>query len=240
MRWLGSKLKPNSSRRSSASRARSRRINVEGDFRRVDFEAEVDAAFLEDVQDGVPKFGQKLVALVDHFAGSGRKIVDQVPDARAGEAIDHPDAELLGGPGGVLHFLDGPAADAVGFAVTPDVGGNNSLVAGVDIVEDALADEVVGDGKQFEIVFFEQVAFAAAIRVVGDCFVDFKMVAPAGQFEAVVSEISGLFAQRFQREIGPLTGKKCDGASHVESFPDCQFGRVVSKKKLCTKKGTDP
>ena len=61
--------------------------------------------------------------------------------------------------------------------------------------------------KSLQVVLFEQVAFAAAVRVVGDGLVDLEMVAPAGQLEPVVPEVAGLFAQRFQREIGPLTGE---------------------------------
>ena len=94
----------------------------------------------------------------------------------------------------------------------------DALVAGVDVVEHALADQVVRDGEQLQVVLFEQVAFAAAVGVVGDGLVDLEMVAPAGQFESVVAEVAGLFAQRFQRQIGPLTGKERDGASHCDSF----------------------
>ena len=141
-----------------------------------------------------------------------------MPDARAGEAVDHADAQLLGGPGGVLHFLGGAAADAVRLAVAPDVRRQDRLVPGVDVVQHALADQVIRDGKHLQVVLFEQVAFAAAVRVVGEGLVDLEVVAPAGQLEPVVAELAGFFAQRFEGQIGPLTGEQRDGASHCDSF----------------------
>lgn len=71
-------------------------------------------------------------------------------------------------------------------------------MAGVDVIEDALAHEVIRDGKQLQVVLFEQVAFAGAVRVVGDGFLHLEVVAPARQLEPVVPEVAGFFAQRFE------------------------------------------
>ena len=113
-------------------------VDVEGDFRGMDFEGELDAAFLEDVENRIPAVREELVAGVDHFPWCGREVVEQMPDAGSGEAVDHADAELLSGAGGVLHFLDGAFVDAGGIAVTPDVLGENGLVPLIDVIEDGL------------------------------------------------------------------------------------------------------
>ena len=79
------------------------RVDVEGDLGRVDFQAELDAALLEDVEDRVPALGQELEAVVDHRVGDRRERVEQVPDRRAGEAVDD------------LHARASAAARAVSF-----------------------------------------------------------------------------------------------------------------------------
>ncbi len=56
-------------------------------------------------------------------------------------------AELAWRPrAGVHHLLGGPLAHPFGVAVTPDVGGQDGLVALVDQVADGLPDQVVADG----------------------------------------------------------------------------------------------
>ena len=57
-RWLGSKLKPNSGRWSTAFKRPLGRVNIEGDLGRMDLQRELDAAFLEDVEDRVPAVGE--------------------------------------------------------------------------------------------------------------------------------------------------------------------------------------
>ena len=128
------------------------RVDVEGDLGRVDLQAELDAALLEDVEDRVPALGQELEAGVDHRVGDRRERVEQVPDRRAGEAVDDLDAQLLRGAGRVLHLLGGPLADLLGLAVAPDVVGQDQLVPLVDQVADRLADQVVRDRPDFQLV----------------------------------------------------------------------------------------
>ena len=141
-----------------------------------------------------------------------------MPDARSGEAVDDADAQLLGRPGGVLHLFDGAATDAVRLTVPPDMIRHDPFVPRVDIVEDALSDEVIGDRKQLQVVLLQEVAFTAAVGIVGDRLVDLEMVAPASQLEPVVTKLTGLLAQRLEGEIGPLAGKQRNGASHGDSF----------------------
>jgi len=84
----------------------------------------------------------------------------------------------------------------------------------VDRVADGLADEVVADGKAIQIERCEQIPLGFAVAVVGEGFVDFEVVAPAGEFEAVVAPVRCHLAERFEREVGPLSGEKCDGSWH--------------------------
>ena len=59
--------------------------------------------------------------------------------------------------------------------------------------------------------FFLEIA-SAGLAVEG--FGDFKMIAPAGEFEAVVTEGGGFLGENVEREIGPLAGEQGDGAGH--------------------------
>ena len=64
------------------------------------------------------------------------------PLLRAGLGIE----KLPRGAGGGLHFFGGALADAFGFAVAPDIGGQNRLVPFVNQIAHGLADEVRGNG----------------------------------------------------------------------------------------------
>ena len=92
------------------------------------FEREPHAALAEHVEDRVPALGELLEAVVDHRLGHRRERIEQVPDARAGEAVDDADAELLGGAGRVLHVLGRAAIDAGRIAVAPHVRRQDRLV----------------------------------------------------------------------------------------------------------------
>ena len=139
-----------------------------------------------------------------------------MPDARAGEAVDDFDAQLLRRPGGVFHFFDCPRVDALRLAVAPDVRRQNRLVPAVDPVEHGLADRMGADGVHLQLVALQQIAAAGAIAVFGQRPVDVEMIAPAGQFQAVVAKVGRLAGQVFQRQIGPLAGKQRDRASHAK------------------------
>ncbi len=43
------------------------RIEIEGDFRGMDLQRELDSAFAKDIEDRVPAFRQQLEAVGDHF-----------------------------------------------------------------------------------------------------------------------------------------------------------------------------
>src|SRR6476661_7307264 len=187
---------------------------VVGDFGGVDVVGEPDAVFVEGVQDGVPAVGEVLVAAVDDLFGDGREHGDVLPDGGAGEADDGVHAEGFGEPGGVLHFLGGPLADAFGVAVAPDFGADDGLVAEVDgVIADGLAFEVVGDGPDLEVVLVKD--FQLGVHVAG--FIPapgVQVVSGDGDFQAVVAPAGSQFRDFFEGQVGPLAGKQGERAGH--------------------------
>jgi hypothetical protein len=70
-------------------------------------------------------------------------------------------------------------------------------VPSVDVVQNTLADQVVGNREALQVMFFQKFAFALAVAVFRDCFADFEVVAPTRQFQAVVAEVTSFLAQVF-------------------------------------------
>ena len=128
------------------------------------------------------------------------------------------DPELRRRPGGVLHLLGGALAYALRLAVAPDPGGQDVLVPLVDrVVADRLADQVVGDREDLEVVLGEGGPLAVDVRLVGERLVDLEVVAPAGDLQAVVAPLGGEPADLVERKVGPLAGEERDGSRHCPS-----------------------
>lgn len=106
-------------------------------------------------------------------------------------------------------------------------------MAGVNGVEDRLADKVVRDGVDLQVVLLEQLPLAGAVGVVRESLVDFEVVAPASQFEPVVTKVAGLLAEIFQLEIGPLAGEQRNRTSHRENPFTRQKQRHGRKTERC-------
>src|SRR5436190_14577284 len=149
--------------------------NVESDFGRVNFQREADAALLEDIEDRSEAFGKILVAGVNLSGQHRRKAVAKVPDAAAGKAVHHFDAETLRGLRGLLEFFRGTLAYALGFAVAVDVVRQDGLVTFINEVADRLSHEVRADGVALEPGFAEESPLGVAVLLVG--FGDFEMIA---------------------------------------------------------------
>ena len=141
-----------------------------------------------------------------------------MPDARTGKAVDDVDAEFLRSAGGVFHLFDGPLIDAGRIAVAPNIRRHNSLVPLVDDVEHRLPDQMSADRLALQIVLFEQFPFAVAVALVGERLIDLEVIAPAGQFNAVVAEFAGLAGHIIQRQVGPLAGKERHQTGHSGIF----------------------
>ena len=201
-----------------------RRDRVEGDLGGMHLQREPYAALRKHVEDRVPAVRKLLEAGVEHRVGHRRKRIEQMPDRRAGEAVHHRHAQLLGRPGGSLDFLGGPLVDAGRIAVAPHMRRQDRLMSLVDAVADRLADEVAGDGVDREVIPFERVAFGRAVAALLEGAGDIEVITPAGQFQALVAKLAGLAGEIFQRHIGPLAGEQRDGTRHC---------RVPERKEGC-------
>ena len=62
-------------------------------------------------------------------------------------------------------------------------------------IADRLADEVVADRPDLEVVALEQLAALAAVGLVGERGVDVEVIAPAGELEAVEAPGAGLLGE---------------------------------------------
>ena len=129
-----------------------------------------------------------------------------MPDGTARKAVYHVDAQAAGGCGRGHEFGGRPLAHAFGIAISPNVVGENGLMAVVDVVTDGLAYQVGGDGEQLQLVFLQRLALRLAVGVVG--LGDLEVVSPAGEFEAIVAKGPSFLAQRVDVEIGPLAGEQ--------------------------------
>jgi hypothetical protein len=78
--WEGSQFRPNAGAVADRFEGADGGPVVVGDFGGVDLVGEADAAFVEDVQDGVPAVGEVLVAGIDDLLGDGREHGDVLPD----------------------------------------------------------------------------------------------------------------------------------------------------------------
>ena len=107
----------------------------------------------------------------------------------------------------------------------------------VDQIADGLADEVRGDGIGAQAMGLEDVPAGFAIAFVLGRLIDFKMIAPAGEFDAVVAEAFGLAANFIEAQVGPLPGKKCDWTSHFFSLSDSNSEDADTQNKRGVARG---
>jgi len=153
-----------------------------------------------------------------------------VPDGAAGEAVHDLDTQVGGGARGGLHLSGGAGADAFRVAVPPHVRGKDSTVAFVDGIAHGLADQVVADGPHPEAVGIQQLAAVGAVAPVGGGARDVEVVAPTGEFEAVVAPGARLRGQLGQRHVGPLAGEEGDGPGQASaSVPNRSAASRVSR-----------
>ena len=197
--------------------------DVEGDFGRVYFEAEVDVILLEDLEDRLPALGEIVVALLQVGLVGGREGVDRVPDGGTREAVDNGLAgalrlvghirlagveELASGLGGQGHLGARALADAFRITVAPDVCGENALVAFVDVIAGGLADEVRGDCPAAEVVLREEFPDGLDVARLVDGADDIEVVAPTGELDAFVAHGFHLGEKLGDFKVGPLAGEE--------------------------------
>ena len=75
-----------------------------------------------------------------------------------------------------------------------------------------LTDEVRGNGMALQAVFLQQCALCIAVGLIG--FGDFKVIAPAGEFHAVIAKRFGFLQNGGGGHVRPLAGEESDGSRH--------------------------
>ena len=85
---------------------------------------------------------------------------------------------------------------------------------GVDEIAGTLTHQMVADGLAAQTETVQQGPLVADVAVAFQGSIHFEVVAPASQFQSIEPPLLGLPGQSFQRHVGPLAGKKCDGSSH--------------------------
>ena len=183
------------------------RGDVEGDFRGMHLQPVLHAHLVEHVQDGVPARREVIEPGVDGRRVHGRKRVEQVPDRRTGESVDHAEAHVGGRPGGQFHLFGRALPHAFRVPVAPDVGRENRFVTGIDQVADGLAGEVVADGEDLQAVLVEQRVAVLAVGLALGALPHVEVISPAGQFETVEPPARRLPGEGVQREVRPLAGE---------------------------------
>ena len=185
--------------------------DVERNFGRVNFEGEVYVERIERLEDWPEPLREIVEAFLPVLVAGRRERVDRMPDGGAGKAVDDGGGAFLAAEAGGLrvheracglagldHLFGGAFADAFRFAVAPDIGRQDALVPGINVVADRLADEVAGNRERGEAIAGEDVPAFLAVAFVGNGLVHIEMVAPTGEFEAVEAKALGFLAHRFE------------------------------------------
>ncbi|OBX33808.1 hypothetical protein A8U91_02850 [Halomonas elongata] len=84
---------------------------------RMNLEAQVDALFVEDIEDRPPATGQLGEAFLDQPRRALRPGIEVGPQQGAGEGAVRPEAQASAGAGGELELLLGPVAPCIGAAM---------------------------------------------------------------------------------------------------------------------------
>ena len=115
--------------------------------------------------------------------------------------------------------LGGAPPHPLGIAVAPDLRREHALVALVDRIAHALADEVVADRPAAEPVALEQLAPAGRVAGVAHRLGDVEVIAPARQLEPVEAPLGALAGELVDRQVGPLPGEQRYGSCHLLFLP---------------------
>src|SRR5580704_17362319 len=171
-------------------------------FARMNFEAEVDADFVEFIEDGSPAFGEFVEGSFDKAGGTLRPGIHIGPGERTGKCDVGAEAEIPGGFGSVIKLVDGPFMAR--FGIVADIRRGESIERGVvgRMDSDKLALQVCGEFGDRETVLF---------RDAGD-FVPIGF-ALAGGFEI---EEAGVPSGNLHAFVAKLCGPGADGIATIE------------------------
>ena len=93
-------------------------------------------------------------------------------------------------------------------------------------IANELPGEMIRNRPAAESVLFQKSAFVGAIFFAFAGFIDFEVVAPAGEFESVVAKIRRHFAHPREGQVCPLPRKKRYFSCHVIPF---RVSRLLSE-----------
>ena len=161
-------------------------------FAGVNFEAEIDADFVEFIEDRSPALGEFVECGFDEAGGALRPRIHVGPGERAGECDVGDEAEIFGSFGGVMELFDGPGL--AGFGIVADFGSGEAVERGVvgGMDGDELALQVRREFGDGEAVLFRD---AGDFVAVGFAFAGFFQIeeagVPRGDLHAFVAELCG-------------------------------------------------
>lgn len=189
-------------------------VDVEGDLAGVDFEGEADSAVASGIEYRMPLFGELFHGVGDEFGAWGRVACDVAPDGRAGESADDTGTEFFSQLERGDHFLRGPLVNSGLVAVAPNIVRRERLMAFIDRIGNTLADFVISDDGQLQVVPGEEFQLVRDGVFVAEGSLDLEMIAPAAEFHAVITPFVGLHGQCFEGQVGPGACKEQDLSWH--------------------------
>ncbi len=154
--------------------------------------------------------------VLDELRRRGRIADDGRPDRRTGEARQDGDAELLRGAYRGHHLLGRTLTDSLGTAVAPDVIGEQKAVTRLDRVANRMANTVSAQDRYAEFQTIEQRELGRTVIVLARRPLHFEMVAPAGEFQALITPLGDAQRQFLQGQVGPSTAEENDWPGHGE------------------------
>jgi hypothetical protein len=77
----------------------------------------------------------------------------------------------------------------------------------IDMVQNSLADEVSTNRMALQSHAIQECSLGIAIPCIGNRFIDFEVIPPARQFNAIVPRILGELSHFRNGQIRPLTGE---------------------------------
>ena len=156
------------------------RHKIVGDFGGMYFQGKLHAFPIKYVYNWIPALCNILVPFLDFGKVVRREGIEQVPDRRSGESSHRGNTKHCGCPGSIHHLFRGTLAHSLWLTITPNVSGENVLMARIYWIAYSLTDEVITDGVTFQIILIENIPAGLDILWLCNGTLHFKVVARAG------------------------------------------------------------
>ena len=187
--------------------------DIKRDFGGMHLEREAHTFHFKRVEDWLEAFGEVGVTGFDLSIQIRREGIDQMPDAAAGETIDHGDAEKLRRTSCFDELMGSASAHTLWFTITVDVIWQNLFVTFIDVVTHRLTDEMTAECMTLEPIPSELELEVRDVFLVSESLVDVEVVSPARKFHALITHLPGQFEKLVEFEVCPLTRKECQDTS---------------------------